>query len=539
VKPLVGVFPAAAFHERSALFRSLAAVLPVTFVATESLPETADSMSAAIAFGSHNESDEKSVPLLVVEESGNSERSAIDFAASLSVDASLRGNSLSSDWSTGWKMHPDQEVLATAGQHPVWARSRDGFVVDVVSAALPELSPGESLRDRLSPGRCLAIIAVLHFLRNVCRNELWTPPPLRMTVIFDDPNVRWRTYGYVNYRDLVRDADEHDYHVSFAHIPLDFRLFDRRVVELFHAASNRISLSVHGNNHSPAELKSARTDEQARRLLGQALRRTVRFEQRTGLKVARVMVPPHEVCSEAVVRMMTRFDFEAMTLTRPYSWDPEIDSPSPYAGPDDAPRGFTPAEVTSSGLPVITRRGLREHEEMILRAFLGQPIVLYGHEWDLREGFGSLQSAASTATQRLGASSTDLAALCRSNYATRRSGRELHVLPFARRLDLRDLASDVDSIVVHPLFEAPGTTHEIDVSGHRRVEVSDHETSKLTFDRSGVPPPKLVVEFSGPERVLPASVPAPPWRPMHVLRRAATEARDRTRPLRDRLSGHR
>ena len=46
-------------------------------------------------------------------------------------------------------------------------------------------------------------------------------PPLRAAIVFDDPNLRWRSYGYIDYRRLVEHADEHGYHAAMAMIPLD------------------------------------------------------------------------------------------------------------------------------------------------------------------------------------------------------------------------------------------------------------------------------------------------------------------------------
>jgi hypothetical protein len=380
------------------------------------------------------------------------------------------------------------------------------------------------------------MIALLQFLRSASRADLWAPPAgPHACIVFDDPNVRWKTYGYVDYAGLIRNSREHAYHLSFAHIPLDFRFFSRRVVRLFHSAPDQVSLTVHGNNHTPTEL-GWRSAREADKLVAQALRRTRRFEQRSGLRVSKVMVPPHEVCSEPVLRSMVRLGFEAVTLTRPFGWSSDVNSESPYASPTSRSAGFTPADVTAFGMPMITRRSLNSHEEITLRAFLDLPIVLYGHEWDLCEGPGVLQRAAEIVNRLPGASWTDLSTLCRSNYTSRRSGTELHVRPYARRIRVAAVGPEVDTIVVHPLLEdGEDRTAEYEYqSGTRHVRLSDHERSTLVLAATE-PEVDVEIELVSDAALDWAAVPPPRRHAVYLLRRFATETRDRTHPMRDRV----
>ena len=98
---------------------------------------------------------------------------------------------------------------------PVWTRAG---AADRVQTALPALAPGEILRDAFWDDRVLGVVAIVELLRALTAHAA---PPLRATMLFDDPNLRWRSYGYINYTDLVRHADEHGYHSSMAMIPLD------------------------------------------------------------------------------------------------------------------------------------------------------------------------------------------------------------------------------------------------------------------------------------------------------------------------------
>jgi hypothetical protein len=66
------------------------------------------------------------------------------------------------------------------------------------------------------------------------------------------------------------------------------------------------------------------------------------------------------------------------------------------------------------------------------------------------------------------------------------------------------------------------------------VTVPDTVTSTITIDRSERSS-ELEIEFSPGTRIDPEQVSAPPRAPGAILRRAATEARDRVQPLRTRF----
>ena len=91
-----------------------------------------------------------------------------------------------------------------------------------VRAVLPVLKPDEVLRDALVPDRAFALVGLVQFLRELV-GERWQAPPLRAAIIFDDPNLRRPSYGYIDYRGLAAHADTHGYHAAMAMIPRDAR----------------------------------------------------------------------------------------------------------------------------------------------------------------------------------------------------------------------------------------------------------------------------------------------------------------------------
>jgi hypothetical protein len=427
------------------------------------------------------------------------------------------------------------QPLATIRSGAVWIRSRTQAVShDRLASDLPELDANEFLRDRLVPERWLAGLVTIHFLREVCQPG-WTPPPLRATLIIDDPNLHWPTYGRLDFRQLDRHAALHAYHLALASIPFDFRLSDPRAVRLFRRSASRMSVAIHGNDHSQNELARPRSERDLLALLAQALRRTARFERRTGLRVSRVMVPPYEKCSSTAMNLMAKLDFVALCHTRsvPYLHPREF---SPYGDPSSASAdaGFLPADIGPSRLPVIIRRDFSETDEILLRAFLDLPIVLYGHEEDFALGLEQLETAARDVNTIPGVTWCDLQDLAESNYLALRRGTDLSVRPFARRITLR-IPEAVETLVLEPLANEggpdPGKPREVSTAfGGTDVEIDD--STRVTLDLADHDrQDPLTVRFVAPDRVDPFRVRRPRPRPLVVFRRIATEGRDRSRAL--------
>ena len=291
-----------------------------------------------------------------------------------------------------------------------------------------ELDADEPLYALLSR-RALAAVALIHFLRAVSAPAGWRPPPLRATMHFDDPNLRWRSYGFINYGELLEHADAHGYHVAMATIPLDAGRPNRAAAALFRERPDRLSLVFHGNDHIKGELMAPKDVAGATAVAAQALRRVERFERRSGLHVDRVMTPPHGMCSEHMTRALGALGFDALAAIYPRPWTDRFPA-------DPLLAGWRPADWVG-GCAVIPRIPLSSSvADIALRAFLDHPVVLYAHHEDVAEGLEPLATAAA-AVNRLGdvrwMSMGDIAA---SNGDRRLAGDSAVVRPFARRLRL-------------------------------------------------------------------------------------------------------
>lgn len=511
----VAVLPGAAIAERARLLAALEAAFPVTFTAD------ARGASAAIAFGEGDDLLREGdaglhMPTLVF--GGGSRRPAPPAEVCLrdvdAVDRRLRGVRVLDPLDGPEPAEPvdSREVLARSGLGPAWTMSRGPATVHRVRSSMPELGPSQALRDLLD-ANALALVAMIHFLRLVSADRRYEPPPLRAAILFDDPNLRWRTYGFIDYRQLLRHADEHDYHAAMAMIPLDGLGQHRATVDLFKARPDRLSLVMHGNNHVSGELMRPAGDPAALAVAAQAMRRAARFEARYGLRMDRVMTPPHGLCSASVAEALGALGFDALCAIHPLPWTEDVPGDRPLAG-------WEPAEFVA-GCAVMPRMPLSTpFDRIALRAFLDQPLILYGHHADLAEGLAPL---ADTVARVNGLGDVRWAALgeiAELNHASRARDGVLRVRPYAHRIAL-EIPEGVESV----LLERPRS--------------SDHGMAGW-FDGLRVVPFDTPIACSPGRhefRLHPRAwtdagavrEPRPGFWP--VLRRLATETRDRLQPL--------
>lgn len=528
----VGVFPAAELEHRHNLFAALALAFPVRFEGRASAElndlggalDLGDGAQAAAvaAAGIPSLSARRSEP---AEDGDSADLALSEFAE---PDSRLRGARLPDrrlDGALraggGLETAAGTTVLASCRGKAVWIR--DGHQSTALLSPR-ELEPGEALRERLRDGRSAALLPLVHFLRELTAPVAWQPPPARACFLFDDPNLHWPSYGFVRLAELGRHAREHGYHASLATVPLDGWLGHPAAVRAMRESSGALSLTVHGNDHYGAELEAIDSEQRALGLAAQALRRTRAFGRRHGVPVEPVMVPPHEECSQATMRALRRCGFEAITMTRPFPWL----APTPRSWltrpPEAGPLvGWGPSD-RAEGLAVFLRHPFvdRSPAELALRAFLGQPLILYGHQTDLRDGLGVLGEAAAD-VNRLGPTHwCSLGGIAAGSYETRRQGSTLEVRPATRRT-LVELPDDVEQLLVSPREDGTGST-----PSRLLVDGRPHPLDDPIPINPGT---KVELQLSYDDELDLASVPAPPRQPLALPRRLLSEGRDRLAPL--------
>jgi hypothetical protein len=525
----VGVFPASARDDLKRLLAALEEAFPVRFEGRQE-GELGD-LDAVLELGAGSQAeaaaalDLPALHLLVPEPQKPGEIARQELASDGVLDRRLRGAELPDDRLATALDAAEQApgragVLASCRGVPTWAhRGR-------LQRALLfpcELGPEEALRERLRDGRSAALLPLVHFLREVTAPVAWQPPALRASFLFDDPNLHWPSYGFVKLPALAAHARRHGYHSALATIPLDGWFAHPAARRALRESGGALSLLVHGNDHYGGELGRPQTSTEALALAAQALRRVHSFEDRTGIAIDRVMVPPHEECSRATVAGLRRCGFEAMTVTQPFPWLGDGEENWLAHPPGSGPlTGWHPADLVE-GLPVLLRHPLahRSLPELRLRAFLGQPLILYGHQADLLEGLDVLEEAVTDVGQVGPTSWCSLGEIAASSFETRSQGDAFSVRLLGRQARV-EIPAGTEQLTVNP---APGTPID------RTQLLLNGQQHQYGEPIKATPGSTLTVTTRSGDEVDVTSVPAPPRHPLAVPRRLLSESRDRLQPL--------
>jgi hypothetical protein len=530
-KQTVAIIPGSARLRYSELLRALEEAYPVRFAGSGE--SDLDSADAVIAFPGGHRPDRLRVPCLVLHKpSAGGERGApftVEMSPSLGLDGALqRQRLLENDTrlptpvpiEKGWR------VLAVAAGKPIWGQSDvDGVNHEIASVLPSELGDREFLRDHLTAGRFWSLLPIVHFLKRISPDLSETSQVRRACFVIDDPNLRFSSYGYVSFPDLARDAQECNYHVAVATIPLDLLLPGRGGLSVFRAFRSELSLVVHGNDHVRLELERCRSASEAERLILSAVARVKRFERRTQIRIDRVMCPPHGGCSPETLAALFKCGFLGLAASRPFPWEGFADQRRWRLG------GWLPAQLAGGGLPVIPRYSLsRNLDDLVFRALLGQPLILYFHHGDLRNGLDQLRAAAARVAGLGDVKWMSLASISRGNALCREEDGIATVTLYSRDVRIPRPAAPTVRVEV-PRGIGAGDLVKLVVDGENHdVQAGTDGAASITLANSRTSD-ELRIQISAPGHLSAATI--RDWRPRAwpLARRAMAETRDRALPL--------
>jgi hypothetical protein len=201
----------------------------------------------------------------------------------------------------------------------------------------------------------------------VCWKQLETGACL----IVDDPLLKDR-YGFLHFRHVLELMDAHEFTMSLAFIPWNWRRAHREVVRLFQERSDRFSLSVHGCDHTASEF-AARSAAELNARSKIASRRMKMLQQRTALQHDRIMIFPQGEFSAEVGRVLKLNGFLAAVNT-------EV---APSRKEENRTRIADLWDVAINrygSFPIFTRRYLTHGiENFAFDIFLGKPCLIVAH----------------------------------------------------------------------------------------------------------------------------------------------------------------
>jgi len=537
---IVAVYPSSECEKRRRLFGAFEELYDIRFVGVDA--DQLAGMDTAILFSAElpavppvNGREAKWLVYTGELDVSADRKGPITFGIGDEVDRCLRGRSLTEGRISQFRPIaplPGDVVMATRDLDALWIRRRrNGWSVDLVGCELQELGEDQILRDQFKPGQFFPVLALTHFLRDAFGESIWQAPPLRAGYIVDDPNLHATTYGYIDFGELALHAKKHNYHIAMAMIPLDGWFTSRAAARIFKEHSDQLSLLIHGNNHTKRELAQEISADAIRAMLAQSLERVESFETKTGIKVWRVMAPPHGACFEPTMREMRRLAFDGIAVGRPYQGTLET-------APQPATALWEPADLMAGGFPAVQRIALTQwrddplfREEVVLYAFLGKPLILYGHHEDFISGFDLLAETAAQINSfgdvRWGPHSE----IFETNYLTRSVEGTFHARLLSNRAKFR-VEQGAERIVVEPGIGIDLTLSPTLRWPDRAESLAQPVEVDLVASGNGREREQSIefrVTYS--DQIDPSNVASPRFDPRAMLRRVLTEGRDRLRPL--------
>jgi len=288
---------------------------------------------------------------------------------------------------------------------------------------------------------------------------------------------------------------------------------------------------MHGNDHTWGEML-VENGSAAGYLVraAQALRRMERLEQRHGLELFKIMEPPHGLIAEGMFRHLLSLGYEAVLGSTQ-----RLIQHNPAAG-WHTNFGLDRSQFLGGGLPVIPRIMMspRWRNDVLLAAFLRQPIVIAAHHWDLADGDKLLVEIADMINDLKLATWTSPSGIVRTNYMELRRADGLSVKLYSRRIHLA-IPSGVKSLWLHRPW----------LHGRQAEELIIHHSGQEIFRATGpailgpIPvesPCRLEVYCPPANPVDHRSVVSPGPALWPVLRKVLMETRDRSTPWRYRVA---
>jgi hypothetical protein len=193
----------------------------------------------------------------------------------------------------------------------------------------------------------------------------------RACLIVDDPLLKPR-YGFLRFRDALELMDRYNFTTSIAFIPWNWRRTNRETVQQFKSRADRLSLCIHGCDHSGGEF-AARSSALLNRKIKTAGQRMESLLRRTLLLHDNVMVFPQGMFSPEAGRALKLNGIVAAANT-------EV-APSGGAANETKIADLWDVAIMKYGsFSIFTRRYLSHGvENFAFDALLGKPCLMVAH----------------------------------------------------------------------------------------------------------------------------------------------------------------
>jgi hypothetical protein len=214
-------------------------------------------------------------------------------------------------------------------------------------------------------------VPIVMYLKWSFRDICWTTQETSACLIIDDPLLKPR-YGFLDFRELLQLMNKQTFTTTIAFIPWNWRRTNRGTVGTFQQHSEKLSVCVHGCDHTGGEFATRSTDLLDRKLKTAKYRMNSLFE-RTGLHHDQVMVFPQGAFSPEVGLALKGNGFVAAVNT-------EVASANQDSNETTIADLWSVAILRYGGFPIFTRRYITHGiENFAFDGLLGKPCFVVGH----------------------------------------------------------------------------------------------------------------------------------------------------------------
>jgi hypothetical protein len=241
----------------------------------------------------------------------------------------------------------------------------------------------------------LEIAPAMMFVRYSAGERGWHTVHHYANLTIDDPWLR-EPYGYLSYKGLLREMQEHDFHTTVAFIPWNYDRSEPDTVSLLKNNPDRFSICIHGDNHDHKEFEGLESKPLSLQVaaLKESVARMQKFQALTGIGYDNVFVFPHSIGSGSILEELKNYNFLATVNS--------VNVPMDRVRPSDPVFGLRTVTTTFADFPSIVRysvavplpKGLIQINE-----FLGNPLFFYGHQDLFSSGIGAFNAIADEVNQ--------------------------------------------------------------------------------------------------------------------------------------------
>ena len=275
---------------------------------------------------------------------------------------------------------------STQFERLIW--SKEGCLFGVASCQGKQfyLAPSATLIDINAPVKktyfdiadyFLSAVPLVMYLQSAFRGVIPRPVDNGACLIVDDPALRTH-YGFVDLQRLATLSVEHRFSCTFAFIPWNWNRSRSSAVELFRRHADRLSLSIHGCDHTGGEF-AVRNTAVINRQAKLAMARMEKHSGLTGLPYDDVMIFPQGAFSSASLGVLKHNGFIAAVNTE--------------VSPTDQPGSATVGDVwrlailNYADFAIYTRRySFHGVHNFAFDLLLGKPCLLVTHHADFQNG---------------------------------------------------------------------------------------------------------------------------------------------------------